>query len=190
MSYQLKRALPEDYLRLYPLLTAVFPRGELKREPHIIAQLERGLEEAWFLTDGERELGYALIVRDDSVPYVLLDYLAMYEHNGGCGSACLELLKQKYPQGILAEVEADLPDLPEEERILRRRRFGFYRRAGFVPFAFENSIFTVEYLVHLWQGEGEYADARSCAQALSDIYRLQLPQEIYDARVFITVPEM
>ena len=101
--------------------------------------------------DGRRKAaGCAFMLRHPAAPYVLLDYLAMEERGHGAGSACLALLKNEYPQGIVAEVEAVDPGLDAETAALRRRRIGFYQRAGFISCPFPNRIFNVHYLVHLW----------------------------------------
>ena len=104
---------------------------------------------------------------------------------GGDGTALLALLKNEYLQGILAEVDDPEEAAEEPERALRRRRLGFYRRAGFAPCPFENEIYTVRYLVHLWSPMPLEHPAQAAARALDILYALQLPEEEYRANVFI-----
>ncbi len=188
MNYALQPLLPAGLAEIYPRMERDFPRSELKREHHLFRLLDSGLEQAWLLLADGTYAGYAFVQQSPRLPYVLLDYLAMEEKGTGAGSACLELLKQQYPQGILAEVEDVLPDLPEETNALRRRRWQFYRRAGFVPVPFANEIFTVRYLVHLWTPQP--ADHPPAAATLDAYYALQLPEEVYRKNVHITVDEM
>lgn len=187
MEYHLKYMPPEELERVYPLLERDFAPEERKRQPQLKALMEKGMEVGWLLMADGREAGYAFIVRHPAVPFVLLDYIATHRHGRGDGSVLLALLKNEYPQGILAEV-----DDPEEaqggERALRERRLGFYRRAGFVPCPFENDIYTVRYLVHLWSMAPLEHPAREAAVALDTLYALQLPDEVYRANVFITAP--
>ena len=143
----------------------------------------------WYLMADGKAAGYAFMLRHPAAPYVLLDYLAMEERGHGAGSACLALLKNEYPQGIVAEVEAIDPGLDAETAALRRRRIGFYQRAGFIPCPFPNRIFNVHYLVHLWHPAAPEYPAPSVAAALDTLYALQYPDAEYRNNVFIDVPE-
>ena len=185
MEYSLKRIAADELAKLYPIMEQDFPRTELKRQDHLFRLLDSGLEQALVLLADGKYAGYAFVLQSPDLPYVLLDYLAMDKRGSGAGSACLALLKQQYPQGILAEVEDVLPDLPEETNALRRRRWQFYRRAGFVPVPFENEIFTEQYLVHLWTPAP--VENPPAAATLDAYYALQLPEEIYRKNVRIRV---
>ena len=180
MNYELKAMTPADIPRIYPRLVRDFVPEERKKEDHIRRQIASGIEEGWLLMDGRTEAGYAFIVRHPEVPYVLLDYIATEVRGQGAGSALLELLKEKYPQGIMAEV--DDPDCAEgEEQELRRRRLDFYHRAGFVYMPFEAEIFTVRFLIHVWPEH----PAETVAAALDGLYRRQVPEELYRKYVHI-----
>lgn len=185
MNYSLQPLAPARLGEIYPRMERDFPRVELKREHHLFRLLDSGLEQAWLLLADGEYAGYAFVQQSSDLPYVLLDYLAMEQKGTGAGSACLELLKQQYPQGILAEVEDVLPDLPEETNALRRRRWQFYRRAGFVSVPFDNEIFTVRYLVHLWTAQPVCNPP--AAATLDAYYALQLPEEVYQKNVHIAV---
>lgn len=77
---------------------------------------------------------------------VLLDYFAVSPamQGGGIGSRALELLAVEYPQrALVIEIErADDEAAPNLEQ--RKRRRGFYLRAGFVPAGFYVNLFGVE----------------------------------------------
>ena len=189
MEYHLKCIDPADFPAIYPRLERDFPRTELKRLPHMQRLLDEGLEVGWTLMADGRDAGYAFVIQSPALPFVLLDYLAMEERGHGAGSVCLALLKNEYPQGILAEVEDVLPELDADTNALRRRRWQFYRRAGFVPVPFENVIFTERYLVHLWTPAPVEQPRLAAARTLDAYYALQLPEERYRENVFITEPE-
>ena len=185
MEYHLKYMAPEDLDRVYPLLERDFADDERKRCGRLRALMESGMEVGWFLMANGQEAGYAFIVRHPAVPFVLLDYIATERHGRGDGTALLALLKNEYLQGILAEVD-DPEQVPEgPERALRARRLHFYRRAGFAPCPFENEIYTVRYLVHLWSPIPPEHPVEAAARALDTLYALQLPEEEYRANVFI-----
>lgn len=169
----------------YPFLQDTFPPNELKPLKRLYELLDRQIYDAWLLEGDGAPRGIALMLRAKDCRFVLLDYLAMLEKGGGWGSQCLRLLQERYPQGILVEAEAELPQLPPEVNALRARRQHFYRRAGFVPCPFDNRVFGVAYLVHLWAQEMPEEPSRTCARELYRNYREQLPKKWLDAHVYI-----
>ena len=189
MEYHLQYMPPEELERVYPKMEQDFPPNELKRQPHLRALMESGMSVGWYLMADGKAAGYAFMLRHPAAPYVLLDYLAMEERGHGAGSACLALLRNEYPQGIIAEVEAVDPGLDAETAALRRRRIGFYQRAGFIPCPFPNRIFDVHYLVHRWHPAAPEHPAPSVAAALDTLYALQYPDAEYRNNVFIDVLE-
>ncbi|MCD8161679.1 MAG: GNAT family N-acetyltransferase [Clostridiales bacterium] len=189
-SIHLVPLTPADLPRIYRRMEADFPPAELKKPAHLQRLFREGLSEGWLLLADGREVGYAILLRPAGVPYTLLDYLAMEERGAGYGSACLALLKERYPGGILAEVEALEEGLPPETARLRQRRIAFYQRSGFRPCPFPNDIFGVRYLVHLWTARPEEpGEARLAALALEECYRRQLPPAVFRANVRIEAPE-
>lgn len=162
-----------------------FPDDERKPLSMIQAQYDRGVYDTWWLKKNGERKGYALLLRAEGCPYVLLDYLAMLEKGGGYGSVCLERLKERYPQGILVEAEAVTEGLTPEVRDLRQRRLRFYQRAGFVPCPFQNRVFGVVYLVHLWARELPPDRDALCARAYHQLYQSQLPQAWLDAHFYV-----
>ena len=87
------------------------------------------------------------------------------------------------------EAEARLPDVEEtQENLTRCRRIAFYQKNGFVPCPFENSVFGVRYLVHLWTPRPLECPEQAGAQALRAHYRHQLPEAIFRACVRIDCP--
>lgn len=167
----------------YPFLRETFPPNELKPLKRLYELWDRGIYEPWLLVEGETPRGLALMLRAKGCRYVLLDYLAMVEQGGGWGSRCLALLQAQYPQGILVEAEAVLPQLSAEENALRARRQRFYQRAGFRPCPFANCVFGVVYLVHLWAQDWPEDLSAAGAGELYRNYQEQLPKQWLDAHV-------
>ncbi|MCC8181843.1 MAG: hypothetical protein LIO45_02520 [Clostridiales bacterium] len=182
---QLEPLAPEELADCFPFLAETFPENELKPLARLLELYRQGGYDMWKLTCGGTVHGYALLLRRDDCRYVLLDYLAMRDKGNGWGTACLELLKARYPQGILVEAEAPLPGLPEGELSLRQRRLRFYRRSGFVPCPFDNCVFGVVYLIHLWAPTLPREKNDLCAREMYRYYRAQLSQEMLEKHVTI-----
>lgn len=189
MEYHLEYMPPEDLDQVYPQILRDFPQDQCKKLPHLQSLMASGMEVGWYLVADGHRAGYAMVLRHPAVPFVLLDYLAMERRGRGDGTACLALLQNEYPQGILAEVDPEEEGLDPEVNALRRRRLAFYRRSGFVPCPFPNRIFGVEYLIHLWCLSPLEHRERQAAQALDTLYALQFPDQIYRHNVFIDPPE-
>lgn len=186
MAFSLKPVDRAGLRNLYPAMRRDFPKAELKPLSKLERQLRQGRCQVWLVLEDETPRGYASVLLTPGCPYVLLDYLAMFpgQRGGGYGSRALALLKEQYPAGILAEAEAELPGDGEESQT-RRRRIAFYQKNGFVPCPFENSIFGVEYLVHLWTPQPVEHPGREAAQAMIVHYRGQLPPMVFHACVKI-----
>lgn len=182
---ELRPMTRQELADYYPFLKETFPPDELKPLKRLYELWDRGIYDALMLTDGGTPRGLALMLRARGCTYVLLDYLAMLEKGGGWGSRCLELLKERYPQGILVEAEAVLPGLSPQVTLTRQRRQQFYRRAGFVPCPFENDVFGVVYLVHLWARRLPEELSRVAARELYHNYQEQLPKRLLDAHVYV-----
>ncbi len=187
-DYQLEPMTSEGLARIYPTMKKDFGFGELKPESNLRKQMEAGIEDGWFLQADGQEAGYALVITHESIPIALLDYIATYQRGQGDGSAFLALLQQKYPQGLIAEVEAEVPGDSEDENELRRRRMGFYQRAGFHPYPFEAKVFGVHYVVHMWIPGNTLLDTAEAAEEYAAFYRLQVPKAIANRFVHIKLP--
>lgn len=131
-----------------------FPAEELKPLSTLLGLLEQGEYEPYALFEDGALLAYALYWRAKGYRYVMLDYFAVMPElrNGGTGSALLKEMLEQFCQnggGVFGEVE--IPETGDEEiDALRRRRLGFYARAGILPVGFRTKIFGVpfEILAH------------------------------------------
>lgn len=115
-----------------------FPASELKS----VSMLEQLEDKGWYTFLGfypeenpQTLSAYALLIQSGPGA-VLLDYFAVAPNlrGGGIGGKILELLKQwtaKKAPLLLAEVEDPDFAVDEQDRSIRNRRIGFYRRNGF-----------------------------------------------------------
>ena len=181
----------EGLKKLYPTMAVDFPPNELKSLNKMERLMEAGTSEGWLLMEEEIPKGYAFFLRVPGEKLVLLDYYAIFPGLRGqnLGSRGLDVMREQYPDGIFLEAES--PDTAEtpEERNTRRRRIAFYQRAGFVPCPFENSVFGVTYLVHLWARELPENRNRLAARLLTEAYRCQLRPEVFERQIHIEIPE-
>jgi GNAT superfamily N-acetyltransferase len=181
----------EGLSALYPAMEADFPPSELKSLDKLRRLMAGGSWEGWLLEEQGEAKGYACFLNIPGEELALLDYYAIFPafRGQGLGSRGLECLKAAYPRGFFLEAEDPAFAGNEEERRTRLRRVAFYQQAGLVPCPFPNSVFGVEYLVHLWCGQLPEDPSRRCAQLLSLAYRCQLTEDVFRKQIRIQVPE-
>ena len=162
-----------------------FPPDELKPLSPLLEMMERGEYEPYGLFEEGRLLAYALYWKAAGYPYVMLDYFAVMPElrNGGTGSALLRDMLERFCQnggGVFGEVE--IPETGDEAvDHLRRRRLGFYARAGLRQAGFRTKIFGVPFLILLYGPPISDEDLIKTAQAL---YREAFPEPEFYARNF------
>jgi hypothetical protein len=169
--------MPEEELpAAWESMVKEFPDDERKPLEMLRQQTRQGLMEPWWLMEDGQRRGYAMLLAAPGERMVLLDYLAMLEKGKGYGSACLRLLQQAYPGGLLVESEAEEPGLEASEEEKRRRRLGFYRRGGFAPCRWSACVYGVTYRIlgwfpcppSRWEDRGR--------EAYCTLYRNQVPR--------------
>jgi len=143
---------PEEFAQLYERdMKRDFPPDELKPFSRLRKLTDKGLYEPYGLFRDGKLLSYALYWRAGEDPYVMLDYFAVMPEarNGGVGSALLRDMLSRFCQnggGVFGEVE--VPNTGDEAvDDLRRRRLGFYARAGLRRMDYTTKVFGVPYLV-------------------------------------------
>ena len=167
-------------------ITPTFPPAERKPLGAMLRLLDQGVYRPLALARGEDVLAYALLWRDGTSGYYLLDYLGVRPtwRGQGVGSALLSRLLAQFRQtpGLLAEVEAPGSSLPPEENALRQRRLDFYRRAGFDLLPYEADIFRVRYVMLT---SGDPRDSAGAMAAHIRLYRTQFAPPVYRRMVYI-----
>ena len=118
-----------QWLRIFKLYRAAFPRSERKPFSMIYKMSCAGKTDTWYCTDNGRFVGLAITINGPES--ILLDYFAIAEdcRNGGYGSGILQALIAQYaPMPIFGEIE-NVVDKGEDLE-LRKRRKAFYLRNG------------------------------------------------------------
>ena len=183
------RPLTEEELKeLYKThMKRDFPPDELKPLSRPLTLMGQGDYEPYGLFQEGEVLAYALYWKAGEDPYVMLDYFAVLPEgrNQGTGSALLRQMLDRFCQGgrgVFGEVE--IPNTGDEEvDALRRRRLGFYDRAGFRKINYYTKVFGVPYIV-LAYGPDISNDA--LLDTHRKLYHSAFPDpQIYENNVFI-----
>lgn len=174
-----------------------FPAAELKPLARILDMRERGLCRVYGWMQQEQILAYAILVQPElrepfgQDSYVLMDYYAVCRgHRGqGVGSRFLaELLPSVDCLGILFEVEDPAAAEEETEREIRERRIRFYHRLGLRETqGLYTCVFGVEFKMLAWNRRQEALPATEMKAAMSRVYRMMLPEELYVKNIQLEV---
>ncbi len=164
-----------------------FPADELKPLSTLLTLLERGEYEPYALFEDGELIAYALYWRTPGDPWVMLDYFAVIpeRRNGGVGGTLLREMLEHFCQnggGVFGEVE--IPDTGDEAvDALRRRRLGFYDRAGMRQMDFCTKAFGVPYIVLAY---GPEVSDEALMGTMRRLYRSALPDPaMYEKNIFI-----
>lgn len=178
----------EELIALYNEHMKVdFPPDELKPLSWLLNMLETGLYEPYGLFQDGKLTAYALYWKTEQDAYVMLDYFAVVrdQRNRGVGSSLLRDMLDRFctqeGRGVFGEVEAPISG-DEEIDALRRRRLGFYDRAGFRQMGFRTKIFGVSYIVIAY---GPSVTDEELIEVDRKLYRSTVPAEKYQQEVFI-----
>ncbi|MCI8594654.1 MAG: GNAT family N-acetyltransferase [Oscillospiraceae bacterium] len=173
--------------RLYETdMTRDFPADELKPLSCLQTLLAKGNYEPYGLFYGETLLAYALYWRAAGEPYRMLDYFAVLPEgrNKGLGGKLLKEMLERFcgeEQGVFLEVE--IPNTGDEAvDSLRRRRLGFYRRAGLRQMGYTTRIFGVPFLVLAY---GSEISDEALMETHRKIYRTAFSGAVYERQVLI-----
>lgn len=134
---------PLNWLRVYMLYRAAFPRCERKPFSMIVKMRRRGKTDVWIYRHKNRFAGFATTINDENL--ILLDYLAVPEkqRGRGCGTAILSALKDAYPGcGLFVEIESPFEDVSDQVARMKRRQF--YIHSGLLPVRVMASVFGVK----------------------------------------------
>lgn len=181
------RLLTEDELTwLYEThLKRDFPPAELKPLKAIQKMAAAGNYEPYALfRDGEL-VSYALYWKAGD-PYVMLDYFAVVpaERSKGTGSALLREMLDRFcvnGHGVFGEVEIPETGDPAVDD-LRRRRLGFYLRAGLQQRGFRTKIYSVPFIVLSY---GPEISDEELMEVNRNIYRTVAKGAAYEKNIFI-----
>lgn len=168
-----------------------FPADELKPLSRLYSLMDRGEYDPYALFEDGELLAYALYWRYQDHPYVMLDYFAVVpeRRNGGTGSQLLREMLDRFCQnggGVFGEVE--IPETGDEAvDALRRRRLGFYARAGLRQMGYRTKVFGVPYITLAYGPEVSDEELMVTHEGL---YRSVFQEkEKYEANVFIPFDE-
>ncbi len=165
-----------------------FPPDELKPLSRLQKMLAAGNYAPYALFREGKVISYAFYWMAGD-PYVMLDYFAVIpeERNKGTGSELLREMLDRFcvdGRGVFGEVEIPNTGEPAVDD-LRRRRLGFYLRAGLRRMGFTTKIFGVPYIVLAY---GPEISDEALIEVNRRIYGSSLPKAMYEKNIFIPWP--
>ena len=128
LKYDKPRGLLQ-WADVYKLYQRAFPKSEKKPFSMILSMARKGASDVWYFTRNGRFAG--LIITINGAEHILLDYLAVEEHQRGTGigSEILALMKEQYAgKGVFLEIESVWEECDNREQRLRRKHF--YEKCG------------------------------------------------------------
>lgn len=134
---------PIQWLRIYRLYQAAFPRSEKKPFSMILDMCKKGKSDAWYCENDGKFAG--LVITINGPDKILLDYLAVSEKRRGCGigSKLLQEMRRLYTgKGIFLEIEAVKENAENYEE--RKRRKKFYLSNGMAELQVYMELFGVD----------------------------------------------
>lgn len=153
---------------VYKLYQKAFPRSEKKPFSVILKKYREGKTDIWRFTRNGRFAG--IIITINGTEHILVDYLAVEEHQrgSGIGSEILPLMRRHYSgKGIFLEIESVYEDCENQAERIRRKHF--YEKCG---------MQSMEVFVWLFGVKMELMgfDCRLTYQQYRDFYRVNHSQ--------------
>lgn len=153
---------------VYKLYQKAFPRSEKKPFSVILKKYQEGKTDIWRFTRNGRFAG--IIITINGTEHILVDYLAVEEHQrgSGIGSEILPLMRRHYAgKGIFLEIESVYEDCENQAERIRRKHF--YEKCG---------MQSMEVFVWLFGVKMELMgfDCRLTYQQYRDFYRVNHSQ--------------
>ena len=118
-----------QWAEIYRLYQKAFPGSEKKPFSMIRKMHRLGRTDVWYFQRSGKFAGLIITINGSS--HILLDYLAVEEHQRGTGigSEILQLMRKQYAgRGVFLEIESVYED--SENRAERIRRKHFYEKCG------------------------------------------------------------
>ena len=128
----LKYAQPKglrQWAEVYVLYRRAFPKSERKPFAMIRKMQSKGVSDVWRFTREGKLAGLIITINGDS--HILLDYLAVEQHQRGTGigSEILQLMRQQYAgKGVFLEIESVYEECENKAQRIRRKHF--YEKCG------------------------------------------------------------
>ena len=131
-----------QWLEIYRLYRASFPRPERKPFSIIVKAWHRGTTDIWCFEGQGKFLGFATTMNGRDL--IMLDYFAVErKHRGeGVGTAALKQVLAQYPdKGFFLEIESAYEPGADQEK--RQKRKNFYLHCGLKPLNVMANVFGV-----------------------------------------------
>ena len=139
---EFKKEMNKEYKQL-------FPSSERKSYSTFNKLVKKGVCEFLRIKNDDTTVGFFILVNVNN--YIQIDYFAIFERyqSSGYGSEAVKVLQKRYENcdGIFIEIEKVGMGENDVENILRKRRYNFYKRLGFIELGFDFYLFNVTYSI-------------------------------------------
>lgn len=180
---ELIRLEDKDITKIYnEYMQKDFDHSELKPLKMIIERKKVNKYDCFALVE-EEVLAYAFFAFKNEEDMALLDYYAVVEkyRGKGYGNIMLAKLKEKFKNGIIAEVEIPEYAKSDIDRLKREGRIIFYQKCGLIKTNINVNVFAHEY--HLFYTAKEQKSNEYIKNIFSDIYLDLLGKELRDKNI-------
>lgn len=153
-------------------LLGVFPDEEVKPLNSMYNMIARGNYEPLLIYENDEPVGYVLMTIVPGSPYLLLDYLSVFEEkrNQKVGSRILSLIKEYY-SGKYIFIESENPDYQDDASI-PLSRLEFYKRNGCKDSCVLSEIWGVHY-INFYLSDNDLG-IDECEKAINIIYETMM----------------
>jgi len=163
------------------LIKKDFPRNERRPFFSMSKLHSNGKYICLVLEEDNQIIAYATFITDDVISSVLLDYFAVDEklRGSGIGSRFIALIREYWYEkyGIIIECETPDSTKTDNEKVIRKRRIDFYRRAGAEDTSVKWRFIGVHYRI-LWLPTSQSVYPTDVAGDLPSLYSLSLPSAL------------
>ena len=188
-SMEIKELTGEQIRRIYKeRMPEDFSPDEIKPLSRIEEALSTGHYACYGAFEGVQILAYAFFVINNR--YALLDYFAVRDDMRGKGIGSKFI--QKMTKGLMHRfenvlLESEDPDYAdsEAERSVMERRIRFYLENGLVKTGVRSTVWNVYYRV-LSFPVGSIPSADQTREIYRGLYRVMLPEELYNTKVLVS----
>ena len=169
----------------YNHMVSDFPKNELKPLSIILQSINLGFYKCLGVFDEDIIEGYVFLVKLNNT--YLIDYIAIFPElrNMGVGSNLLTLINEYLTTAdyIIGEVEDPAYTEDKEQKILQKRRLGFYLRNNCIDTGLRVECFGVNYIILTSDTQINNINKDAIWDMYSDFYKRFLTDDKFEKNI-------
>jgi GNAT superfamily N-acetyltransferase len=142
----------EDIHELKKLYVQSFPEEERMVWEHLFVLADQEDVDFWAYYQNEDLVGATYTVNHDKMSWLFYFAVVPKYRGQGLGTRILKYLLGNYRDRRLM-IDIEDPDQPADNTTQRVRRYGFYKRMGFVDYGIRVSVDTIQYNIMSYGGK-------------------------------------